>query len=228
MAKGNVGKRSVNALRSDERLLGTKIGRLTVLRYVDAVFTSPKTKLSRYECVCDCGNIKLVVGNHLQQGIVRSCGCWFDENRQALGAAKTSLRYPVGEVAFRGLFRRYQGNAKKRGLTFNLSAEDAHRLFSGNCYYCGAHPGYTYPAAGDLVQKPNGKIIYNGIDRLINCLGYEPLNCVSCCWPCNHRKGTMDAHVFLAWVTRILEYRRTQDGNEDKTVYSAISARSAH
>src|SRR5437870_4083930 len=98
MAKGNIGKRSVSSLRSDARLLGTRVGRLTVVRYVDSVATSAKTRLSRYECLCDCGNTKLVVGNQLQQKTVQSCGCWFEENRRAIAVAPTSMYYLAGET----------------------------------------------------------------------------------------------------------------------------------
>jgi hypothetical protein len=51
-------------------LVGQKFGKLTVLQ---RVFTHPKQKAWR--CVCECGNVRDIVGTSLRSGNSQSCGC---------------------------------------------------------------------------------------------------------------------------------------------------------
>lgn len=52
-------------------LSGQKFGNLTVLRIANA-----QNKNGRYyECLCDCGNRTIVLGQNLKRGITKSCGC---------------------------------------------------------------------------------------------------------------------------------------------------------
>lgn len=52
-------------------LLGRAFGKLTVVKKD----SSRSHAHSYWECVCECGNRKLVRGSHLITGDVRSCGC---------------------------------------------------------------------------------------------------------------------------------------------------------
>lgn len=47
--------------------IGSKWGRLTVIRRVDLTAT--------WECLCDCGNTYIASGYHLRRGDINSCGC---------------------------------------------------------------------------------------------------------------------------------------------------------
>lgn len=51
-------------------LAGQKFGRLTVLE-----FAYVKNRNSYWKCICDCGNIYTVEGQHLKNGHTKSCGC---------------------------------------------------------------------------------------------------------------------------------------------------------
>lgn len=54
-------------------LTGQKFGRLTVLSY----------KGNRvWECKCDCGTIKDIVGENIRSGGTKSCGCLNDDNKR--------------------------------------------------------------------------------------------------------------------------------------------------
>lgn len=69
-------KRSQNAARRLESMVGQTFNRWTVLRYVgERVSKSGKSKSYMYECQCVCGKIKLVHGSHLRRGVNQSCGC---------------------------------------------------------------------------------------------------------------------------------------------------------
>lgn len=53
------------------RLAGRIPGsRLTVIRFVEM-----RHKETYWECVCDCGKLKIVRGGNLVSGNVKSCGC---------------------------------------------------------------------------------------------------------------------------------------------------------
>lgn len=55
-------------------LTGQKFGKLTVIMrsYID------KGKHTKWLCKCDCGNEKIIQGNHLTDGSTRSCGHCFN------------------------------------------------------------------------------------------------------------------------------------------------------
>ena len=55
-------------IRNDEKYIGNRFGRLTVIKRVNDVGRS------RYLCKCDCGNEIIVLGNQLGNGVY-SCGC---------------------------------------------------------------------------------------------------------------------------------------------------------
>lgn len=56
-------------------LTGQRFGRLTVTkRDDDYVFPNGK-RLTRWECICDCGATVVVFGGNIRKGVVRSCGC---------------------------------------------------------------------------------------------------------------------------------------------------------
>lgn len=52
-------------------LTGRKFGRLTVVSRANP----DKRGLARWNCDCDCGNKKVIIGNLLRSGETRSCGC---------------------------------------------------------------------------------------------------------------------------------------------------------
>lgn len=52
-------------------LTGERFGKLTVIKRAE----NAKGGISRWECQCDCGNKKIVRGNDLKRGSVKSCGC---------------------------------------------------------------------------------------------------------------------------------------------------------
>ncbi len=72
---------SVNYVHYDEcmgyvkDLIGKKFGRLHVISQVEK---RNKNRAVYWECKCDCGNTKIVTGNHLKTGHTKSCGCLYD------------------------------------------------------------------------------------------------------------------------------------------------------
>lgn len=71
--------------------------------------------------------------------------------------------------------------APSRGYEYQLLRQQAYQMILGNCVYCGATPNPL-----------------NGIDRVMNSVGYLLDNCVSCCARCNKMKMELDGPEFIA------------------------------
>lgn len=58
----------------NSELVGKRFGYLTVIKQVESL-----NYRARFLCCCDCGNTKLVLGQSLLSGHVKSCGCYQSE-----------------------------------------------------------------------------------------------------------------------------------------------------
>lgn len=54
-----------------KNLIGNRFGKLVVI----ARDMSDRHGKARWLCLCDCGNRKIAIGQHLKNGRTRSCGC---------------------------------------------------------------------------------------------------------------------------------------------------------
>lgn len=57
-------------------LTGQRFGRLTVVSRAE----NTQSGQTRWNCRCDCGNKKIIMGSSLRKGITTSCGCYRKEN----------------------------------------------------------------------------------------------------------------------------------------------------
>ena len=169
--------------------VGDRYGNLTVL----ACIGSDKGT-SHWRCRCDCGVETDVTGRHLQQGMVKSCGC-----------IRRGRKLPKGEAAFNQLFRGMKYNAVKRKKRFELTKEQVRDLVTQACWYCGSLPTQRFHGL-----RLNGDFTYNGIDRVNNSIGYVEGNVVPCCGQCNTAKNTLGVKEFKAWIVRAYEYFKDQ------------------
>lgn len=75
MSKSHKGKKLSNITKQKigyshtKNLIGKKFGRLTVVAY------ARKNSRVAWECVCSCGNHKIIRASHLTDGSISSCGC---------------------------------------------------------------------------------------------------------------------------------------------------------
>ena len=85
--------------------------------------------------------------------------------------------------------------------TWELTDDFAISLFLGECKYCQR-------------QGVEGKC--NGIDRINNNIHYIESNCVSCCYICNHMKGTLSHNDFINHIRNI---KRVTIDNLEPIIY---------
>lgn len=168
-------------------LTGQKFEKLSVLNKI-------KTRKGYYYlCLCDCGKETTVRGSHLKCGITRSCGC-----------LRPKLDYGIS--AFNQLVNQYKQGARQKKIIFELTTEQFKILINSKCYYCGVLPHKEYPTLGTRSNKKvvlNGYILYNGIDRKNNTIGYTLENSVSCCEKCNYSKGSLTDIEFIELISNI-------------------------
>lgn len=167
---------------------GTKYGMLTVVRF--AGMSNEKKKQRLIECICDCGNNKVLVKSKLVQGEIQSCGCLLAE---ALRIRSTKRSF--SEAASFNHYNTYRHGADSRGYAFEISIEEFILCTSGNCVYCGSDPEEFQTRRRDKFEMSG--YAANGIDRVDNSIGYVVGNIVPCCSACNKGKGKMTKDGFI-------------------------------
>ena len=89
----------------NKKLVGRRFGRLLVIEKVDSV-----NYRSRFLCRCDCGNEKLVLGQSLLNGHVRSCGCLLSErSRERITSYNESIGNELHAETKTRLFAIWEG-----------------------------------------------------------------------------------------------------------------------
>ena len=195
---------------ASQGMLGRRFSRLVVLSRVGSDTYASKSRIrkrSLYRCQCDCGTEIVCLGISLRSGNTESCGCLQkDAALRNIATAIVACTKPEGTAAKNTAIYNYKFNASERGLSWNLSDEQAIVLFTGNCFYCGKTPGPKNTKSEKLRNYRN--FYRNGIDRIDNTVGYELDNCVACCWECNRMKNAMQQHDFLNHVAKIASHQR--------------------
>jgi hypothetical protein len=193
--------------RDAKKSVGIKFGRLTVLRVLDE---RSKRRTILVECLCECGNKKVIELSKLRQGVVGSCGCLQMEHsltniKTAQQACRDSGK--VREPRLGSAARVYQVNYHDGNLTF----DDFLELSQRNCYYCGAAPAnfaniYLHKNTKCLPYRiEQGTFIYNGLDRVDNTKRHDKENVVPCCAHCNKSKLQRTQEEFFNWIARVYE-----------------------
>lgn len=173
-----------------EDLSGMSFGRLTAI----SISKKDTKRRGYWNCVCICGNKKIVRRDSLLRGMVKSCGCLqYDAIRKVAG--------PIKNVAVKRVFSKYASSAKNRGIEFSLTPVQLENIVTKRCIYCGKEPENTITR-----HRINDTFNYSGIDRVDNSKGYIEGNTVPCCWDCNLSKHSRTREEFLSWIKRVYEY----------------------
>lgn len=93
-----------------------------------------------------------------------------------------------------GKYRYAKSVAKYRGLCWEISEDEFHKLSEANCFYCG-------------LSKETSTMA--GIDRVDSSIGYTLANSVSCCFRCNAIFGHHDKNDQLRHLMLILKHTKT-------------------
>ena len=112
----------------------------------------------------------------------KSCGCMKSKRgRRVEGSGRRTSEGTRVEI--NTIISIYKSNARKRGISFDLTYTQFENLVDSECYFCGDTAGNT------LRKRGYNDYSYTGIDRIDNNVGYLPSNCISCCSWCNRAKN---------------------------------------
>lgn len=131
---------------------GQRFGRFTVIQCA-----GPRRSKLLWECLCDCGVTKLVIGSNLTRGRSVSCGCYLIESVTKHGKARSS-EYHTWAAAKDRCFNpdsRSYANYGLRGISMCSEWRESFEAF------------YSY-----IGPRPDGA----SLDRIDNDGDYEPGN----------------------------------------------------
>jgi len=183
---------------------GKKYGKLLVINH----YGKDNRNFYLWNCKCDCGNTKVVVGSNLSSGKSKSCGCLRIEF-----LTKKGNQFGLYEDRQNAMLKVQYSHLKRRNnkmIGKIIDFENFAVLSKSECKYCGLK--HSKEIKDRTNEKLDGKLLsseillINGIDRLDSNLGYTEQNTVSCCKNCNFAKNTMSENDFYLWIKRIYEY----------------------
>lgn len=184
------GCQSATSRRTSVDHTGKRFGMLTAIK----IITRPSGnrpfihhQFSWWLLRCDCGNEVSLATYQFVRGHKLSCGC--TQKKRKPKVANSGAHVNV-------VYARYRKAAFERKISFELSREQARKLFESPCHYCGALP------VPRTRRNLNGEYASNGIDRINNNLGYSIKNSVPCCTACNFAKQTRTAEEFIEWIRK--------------------------
>lgn len=155
----------------------------------------------KWTCSCACNRQTYVTTTQLTRKDgknTQACKmCRGDKSRQR-AIARTGYNGSVNKLIYI-----YRTGAKTRGLEFSLSVDFFVELIQKPCNYCGRLPNQQITNG-----KYNFEMLYNGLDRLDNAVGYIADNVVSCCKICNFAKRSMSYEEFMSWIYDITMFNK--------------------
>lgn len=101
------------------------------------------------------------------------------------------------DLRFKALYKSKEKDAARRHKEWKLPHKEALMLFQNYCLYCWMAPSNSFKYGN---HEP---LLYNGIDRYNNDVGYIEGNCVSACKYCNRAKRDMPDMWWGAWVMQM-------------------------
>lgn len=178
--------------------VGKTFNRLTVVAIAKC------SRYYRYICTCACGKAFTGYSASILKGHTKSCGCaqneYYNSTRSTI---RKDLKQGENAVTVSKVLNYYTKNALVRGYEFELSRAEFYSLIISDCYYCGAQPSRVSKVNG----RKNPPLLYNGIDRVDNTIGYNIFNCVPCCTTCNKAKSALTFEKFENWITGLVNFR---------------------
>ncbi len=174
-------------------LTNKKFGKLTVMNR-----EANHKKRTYWKCKCDCGNYKIVEAGHLRYGRTVSCGC------EQYQHGKDNISWKGhGEIP-KSLYNRINSNAKRRGISMELSLKDLWELFikqNRKCSLSDLPLDFTYGRN----QKHKGTA---SLDRIDSTKGYVKGNVQWVHKDVNWMKQDYSNDYFLSMCQRICDFQK--------------------
>ena len=141
---------------------GKKFGKLTPIKRMTEF-----QKATRYECVCDCGNVTMVRSHNLTSGHTKSCGCIGSQN-SALTGFNSSYRHGQSRT------KEYKAWISMKSRCYDANYENFASYGGRGIKVCERWLNSFENFLADMGLKPNENY---SLDRIEVNENYEPLNC---------------------------------------------------
>lgn len=192
-----------NKVIKSEGLIGKKFGKLIVISLSHIKIYRGRKK-HYWNCICECGNLQILLGHSLMYHHAQSCGCI--RKAAAIQLGKNSLSKDPRKTS---ALQIYSNNYKDGDITFEKFIE----LSQQNCFYCNAtsnnsnfYNKYSRKTSTVLENIESGNFYYNGLDRVDNSKPHNLDNVVPCCKHCNMAKRTRSYDDFIAWIKQAAKH----------------------
>lgn len=192
---------------------GNRYGRLVVIKQAGRNKKGKGAVL--WECLCDCGNIRTVIGYDLRRGHTTSCGCYQREKATKHGYCEKKIYGVWKAMKYRCLNK--NGSAYKHygGRGIKVCKEWLEFL-----------PFYEWAMSHGYKEKLT-------IERIENNGNYEPDNCTFATWQEQSRnkrmrKDNKTGTQGICWAEKRKKYRAYINGNSIgyfNNVSDAVAAR---
>jgi hypothetical protein len=164
-------------------ITGQKFGKLLVC----AIAGRDKKYGLMWKCECECGRIVECRSGMLRYGAIKSCGC----SRRKMKPADAQINRA---------HRSFVSNARRRGLSVQLTKSEWLSIVRMPCYYCNAEGSNIWVPVNRCYGS---SFSCNGVDRLDSNKNYTKRNSVSCCKHCNIAKNSLTVNEFLGLVQAV-------------------------
>ena len=141
---------------------GDKYGRLTIVKEVEPYVCPSGTTKRKFNCVCDCGNIRNVVLSLLINNHTRSCGCYQKEKTSQSSITHGLRSHPL--YATWSLMKQ-----RCRDLNHKRYKDYGGRGIKVCDMWLNSFENFL----NDMGERPEG----TSLDRINNNGNYEPNNC---------------------------------------------------
>lgn len=154
--------KSINPMQAHnfKDLTGKVFGRFTVVRYLRT-----DGKVSKWECVCECGSQKVVSGGNLRSGNSKSCGCLNREISSKMMAEKMRRHGMTDTPTWKSWKSMHDRCLLEKHKSYG---------YYRNIPICPEWLNNFEAFYHDMGERPKG----TSLDRVDNTLGYSPGNCV--------------------------------------------------
>lgn len=166
-------------------LTGYRFGKLTVLKRVPN-----KGNCTAWECICDCGNIKIVTQSSLHSKKTKSCGCY-----RINSIIERSFKH--GEINT----KEYKAWKHAKDRCFNSNTKNYYRYGGRGITVCERWKNSFENFLSDMGYAPS---INHSIDRIDNNGNYEQNNCRWATWKQQHGNRSNNRWIEFNGEKRIL------------------------
>lgn len=198
-------------------LTGQKFGRWTVLR------RGPNNTLKHtvWECQCDCGTFKFVVGIVLTSGRSKSCGCYRVERGRIHGST-IQLRHGEASVDSTGrkMTPTYAAWASMKSRCNNPNHSNYKRYGARGIRVCDRWNESYEAFLEDVGERPTPE---HSLDRIDNDGNYEPGNVRWATAEEQNRNTSSNRKIEIDGITKPLSEWLVHFGRARKTFYQRIA-----